>query len=73
MAGDAAFIDPGEILLAEFMGPLGLMAYRLAKGIRVHMGWELARESSTQAPFFARRFCVKLPNVTPVTHLILRA
>jgi addiction module HigA family antidote len=35
MAGNAAQIHPGEILLTEFMEPLGLTAYRLAKEIRV--------------------------------------
>ena len=28
-------IHPGEILLEEFLGPLGLSQYRLAKGISV--------------------------------------
>jgi addiction module HigA family antidote len=31
----AALIHPGEILLTEFMEPLGLTAYRLAKELRV--------------------------------------
>jgi len=31
----AALIHPGEILLTEFMEPLGLTAYRLAKDIQV--------------------------------------
>jgi len=31
----AALIHPGEILLTEFMQPLGLTAYRLAKDIHV--------------------------------------
>jgi addiction module HigA family antidote len=35
MAGSAALIHPGEILLAEFMEPLGLTAYRLAKDLCV--------------------------------------
>lgn len=35
MPGKAALIHPGEILLTEFMQPLGLTAYRLAKDIRV--------------------------------------
>jgi len=35
MAGNAAVIHPGEILLTEFMEPLGLTAYRLAKELRV--------------------------------------
>lgn len=35
MASKAAFIHPGEILLTEFMEPLELTAYRLAKEIRV--------------------------------------
>lgn len=35
MAGDAVLIHPGEILLTEFMEPLGLTAYRLAKDLRV--------------------------------------
>jgi addiction module HigA family antidote len=35
MAGNAALIHPGEILLTEFMEPLGLTAYRLAKDLRV--------------------------------------
>jgi len=30
-----AAIHPGEILLTEFMEPLGLTAYRLAKDLRV--------------------------------------
>ena len=29
-------IHPGEILLEEFMGPLGLSQYRVAKDIGVH-------------------------------------
>lgn len=32
---DAALIHPGEILLSEFMEPLGLTAYRLAKDLDV--------------------------------------
>ncbi len=28
-------VHPGEILLAEFLGPLGLTQYRLAKGLSV--------------------------------------
>ncbi len=35
MPGNAALIHPGEILLTEFMKPLGITAYRLAKDIRV--------------------------------------
>jgi addiction module HigA family antidote len=35
MPADAALIHPGEILLTEFMEPLGLTAYRLAKDIQV--------------------------------------
>jgi addiction module HigA family antidote len=35
MAGTAALIHPGEILLTEFMEPLGLTAYRLAKDLAV--------------------------------------
>jgi addiction module HigA family antidote len=35
MAGNAALIHPGEILLSEFMEPLGLTAYRLAKELAV--------------------------------------
>lgn len=35
MAANAALIHPGEILLTEFMEPLGLTAYRLAKELRV--------------------------------------
>jgi addiction module HigA family antidote len=35
MAGNAALIHPGEILLTEFMEPLGLTAYRLAKDLCV--------------------------------------
>src|SRR5580693_2170711 len=35
MAGAAALIHPGEILLTEFMEPLGLTAYRLAKDLAV--------------------------------------
>ena len=35
MPGSAALIHPGEILLTEFMEPLGITAYRLAKDIRV--------------------------------------
>lgn len=35
MPANAAIIHPGEILLTEFMEPLGLTAYRLAKDIRV--------------------------------------
>ena len=35
MAGNAAVIHPGEILLTEFMEPLGLTAYRLAKDLAV--------------------------------------
>ena len=31
----AALIHPGEILLTEFMEPLGLTAYRLAKDLAV--------------------------------------
>jgi len=34
-AGNAALIHPGEILLTEFMEPLGLTAYRLAKDLHV--------------------------------------
>jgi addiction module HigA family antidote len=35
MPGRAALIHPGEILSTEFMEPLGLTAYRLAKDICV--------------------------------------
>lgn len=35
MAAKAALIHPGEILLTEFMEPLGLAAYRLAKDLAV--------------------------------------
>jgi addiction module HigA family antidote len=35
MPGTAALIHPGEILLTEFMEPLGLTAYRLAKDLAV--------------------------------------
>jgi addiction module HigA family antidote len=35
MAGSAALIHPGEILLTEFMEPLGLTAYRLATDLAV--------------------------------------
>jgi len=35
MPGTAALIHPGEILLTEFMEPLGLTAYRLAKDLGV--------------------------------------
>ena len=35
MPGTAALIHPGEILLTEFMQPLGLTAYRLAKDLDV--------------------------------------
>ena len=35
MPGRAALVHPGEILLTEFMEPLGLTAYRLAKHICV--------------------------------------
>jgi len=35
MPANAASIHPGEILLTEFMEPLGLTAYRLAKDLRV--------------------------------------
>jgi antitoxin HigA-1 len=35
MPGKAALIHPGEILLTEFMQPLELTAYRLAKDIHV--------------------------------------
>jgi len=35
MAATAALIHPGEILLTEFMEPLGLTAYRLAKDLAV--------------------------------------
>jgi addiction module HigA family antidote len=35
MAANAALIHPGEILLTEFMEPLGLTAYRLAKDLAV--------------------------------------
>ena len=35
MCADAALIHPGEILLTEFMEPLGLTAYRLAKDLAV--------------------------------------
>jgi addiction module HigA family antidote len=35
MAANAALVHPGEILLTEFMEPLGLTAYRLAKDLAV--------------------------------------
>ena len=35
MPGKASLIHPGEILLTEFMQPLGLTAYRLAKELCV--------------------------------------
>lgn len=35
MAGNADLIHPGEILLTEFLEPLGLTAYRLAKELHV--------------------------------------
>jgi antitoxin HigA-1 len=35
MPANAALIHPGEILLSEFMEPLGLTAYRLARELRV--------------------------------------
>ena len=35
MPANAALIHPGEILLTEFMEPLGLTAYRLAKDLAV--------------------------------------
>jgi addiction module HigA family antidote len=35
MPKTAALIRPGEILLTEFMEPLGLTAYRLAKDLAV--------------------------------------
>jgi len=35
MAANASLIHPGEILLTEFMEPLGLTAYRLAKDLHV--------------------------------------
>ena len=35
MPGRAALVHPGEIRLTEFMEPLGLTAYRLAKDICV--------------------------------------
>jgi addiction module HigA family antidote len=35
MPGKADLIHPGEILQTEFMQPLGLTAYRLAKDIHV--------------------------------------
>ena len=35
MPGNAALIHPGEILQTEFMEPLGLTAYRLAKDLCV--------------------------------------
>ncbi len=35
MPGTAAIIHPGEILLTEFMEPLGLTAYRLARDLAV--------------------------------------
>jgi len=35
MPANAALIHPGEILLTEFMEPLGLTAYRLAKDLCV--------------------------------------
>ena len=41
MTMDDALIHPGEILLAEFLEPMGLTAYRIAKDIEVpqpHIG-----------------------------------
>ena len=35
MPGKAALIHPGEILLTEFMEPMGLTAYQLAKNLDV--------------------------------------
>ena len=35
MTMDDALIHPGEILLAEFLEPMGLTAYRIAKDIEV--------------------------------------
>ena len=35
MSANAAIIHPGEILLTEFMEPLGLSSYRLAKELHV--------------------------------------
>ena len=35
MPRSPALIHPGEILLSEFMEPMGLTAYRLAKELRV--------------------------------------
>ena len=35
MTANAALIHPGEILLSEFMEPMGLTAYRLAKELDV--------------------------------------
>jgi addiction module HigA family antidote len=35
MSATAALIHPGEILLSEFMDPLELTAYRLAKELSV--------------------------------------
>lgn len=35
MVKNAALLHPGQILLTEFMEPLGLTAYRLAKDLRV--------------------------------------
>lgn len=35
MSTAAAIIHPGEILLTEFLEPLGLTAYRLAKDLHV--------------------------------------
>ena len=35
MPENAALIHPGEILLTEFMEPLGLTAYRLAKELHI--------------------------------------
>jgi addiction module HigA family antidote len=35
MSNTDALIHPGEILLSEFMEPLGLTAYRLAKELEV--------------------------------------
>jgi addiction module HigA family antidote len=35
MAENVALIHPGEILFSEFMEPLGLTAYRLAKDLAV--------------------------------------
>ncbi len=38
MAREVAYPTPGEILQEEFLGPMGITAYRLAKDIGVQQG-----------------------------------